>query len=156
MKRTMHLLGPYANHVMTMADADAATGVTDGWARDITTASEPFDASGEMEHMPWPATLKSWLVTAGWPASLVYPNAITLALVSIDKTNPAVIEVSLADIAKLSNGDQVTFKSTTTSLDSGQYVVATKNAGAHTFTVAKDLTALPAKLTGVGTVTKLA
>lgn len=156
MKRTLHLKGPYSGQVIDMADATAATAVTDGWARDISALSQPFDSSGEVEGalFTYPASLTAWLVAIGYPASAAGPPLVTANLVSIDKTNPAVIEVSLADIAKFANGDAVTFKNTTTTLDTGTYTVATKNAGAHTFTVVKDLTALPAKLTGVGTVSK--
>lgn len=155
-KRTLHLLGPYGGQVITMADADAATAVTDGWARDITALSQPFDASGEMEgaRYTYPPSLRTWLTSVGYPSSDAGPPAISAAVVSVDKTNPAVVEVSLADIAKFANGDQVTFAGTTTSLDVGNYVVANKNAGAHTFTVVKDLTALPAKITNKGTVSK--
>lgn len=156
MKRTLHLKGPYSGQVITMQDADAATAVTDGWARDITTLSQPFDASGEIDgaRYTYPPSLTTWLGSIGYPSGDAGPPVIVANLVSIDKTNPAIIEVSLADIAKFNNGDQVTFKNTTTTLDTGTYTVASKNVSLHTFTVVKDLTALPAKLTGVGTVSK--
>lgn len=158
MKRTMHLRGPYSGQIITMQDADAATAVTDGWARDITDLSEPFDASGEIEGAPfaYPGSLSTWLKAAGYPATNVGPiPPIVANLVSVDKTNPALVEVSLADIAKFANGDSVTFAASTTPLDVGNpYTVAAKNAGAHTFTVAKDLTAMPAKVLGAGTVSK--
>lgn len=152
-KRVLMLMGPDSGKVIDMADADAATGVTDGWARDITTLSQPFDSSGILPMAKWPTTLKAWLVKA-W--GIVLPGSITVNVLAISKANPTVITVGPSAIAAFNNGDSVTFKSTGTALDSASgLVVASKAAGPGTFTVAVDLSAIPAPITNTGTVTKV-
>lgn len=64
MKRALMLMGPNTGRVLDMSDADAPVAVADGWARDITALSEPFDSSGQLPMAKWPASLRAWLENA--------------------------------------------------------------------------------------------
>lgn len=152
MKRTLHLMGPYTGQVIAMADADAATGVTDGWARDITALSSPFDASGALPTVKAPNSLRLWLLQL-WG---VLDDAVAVAVKGVSKANPTVITVAPGDIRTFNNGDKVIFKDTGTALDNaGLLTVANQSIGGNSFTVAIDLTGIPANVTNKGTVTRL-
>lgn len=151
-KRVFMLMGPLIDRpVSGVADADAAAAVADGWGRDITSSSQPFDSSGILPKAAWPASLRSWL-TRTWGVAL--PGAVTAACLSISKANPTVITLSAADAAKFVNGDKVTFASTgITALDNAGTLTVAGRTG-NTFTVAVDLSTIPATVTNTGTVTK--
>lgn len=152
-KRIYMLMGPLTGHAVVVSDADAATSVTDGWGRDLSVLSEPFDSSGTLPMAKWPASLRSFLAQAGGGP---LPDSITVPVQKVSKANPTVITVGTANIGMFNNGDVVDFAGTTTTLDpAAPLVVANKNAGAGTFTVAVDLSTLPADVTGKGTVTKI-
>lgn len=155
-KRVYMLMGPTLGHALSgVADADAAQGVTDGWARDITTLGQPFDSSGVQPKAAVPSSLKNWLSKVWGDYSVFYPNSVSAACVNISKANPTVISVAAGDAAKFNNGDSVTFKGTGTALDSAGVLTVAGKAGS-TFTVAVDLSLIAADVPNKGTATKLA
>lgn len=154
-KRVYMLMGPTIGHAISgVADADAAQGVTDGWARDISALSQPFDSSGDQPKAAWPTSLKNWLGKVWGDYSAVYPNSIKVSCTNISKATPTVITVAVGDAGKFANGDQVTFAGTGTALDTAG-VLTVANKIANTFTVAVDLSGMAADVPNKGTVTKL-
>jgi hypothetical protein len=65
-KRVLGLKGPYVDKVLVIDDTTAAAGVTDGWLKDISALSNPFDSSGAVYGLPtgaMPQSYKDWLAT---------------------------------------------------------------------------------------------
>jgi hypothetical protein len=155
-KRVFMLMGPQIGLPITgVADADAALAVSDGWGRDMSAVSNPFDSSGTLPKSPWPTTLRNWLTKVYGDTGVSYPNSIkNLLCVGISKANPTVITLSAANAALIANGNPVIFSGTGTALDSAGVLTAAGKTG-NTFTVAVDLSAIPSALTNTGTVTKL-
>jgi hypothetical protein len=155
-KRVYMLMGPQAGlPISGVADADAATAVTDGWGRDMSAVSNPFDSSGELRKATWPTSLRNWLTKIYGDTGVSYPNSIkNMLCVGISKATPTVITLCAANAALIANGNSVVFSGTGTALDSAGVLTAAGKAG-NTFTVAVDLSLIPAALTNTGTVTKL-
>lgn len=156
-KRVYMLMGPQIGlPISGVADADAALAVTDGWGREITaTDPYPFNSSGALPKAPWPTTLRNWLTKVYGDTGVSYPNSIkNLLCVGISKASPTVITLSAANAALIANGNSVIFSGTGTALDSAGVLTAAGKTG-NTFTVAVDLSLIPAALTNTGTVTKL-
>lgn len=150
-KRVVMLMGPLIDQAISgVADADAAAAVADGWGRDISALSEPFDSSGRQPKAAWPTSLRTWL-TKVWGVPL--PGSVTAPVVLISKANPTVITVGAADAAKFANGDKVSFAATTTALDAAGLLTVAGKAG-NTFTVAVDLSAMAAPVSNTGSVAK--
>ena len=154
-KRVYMLMGPQIGlPISGVADADAALAVSDGWGRDMTALSNPFDSSGELPKAPWPTSLRNWLTKVYGGTEISYPNSVRMACLNISKANPTVITVSAANAAQIANGNTVSFTGTGTALDTAGTLTVAGKAGS-TFTVPVDLLAIPAAITNTGTVTKL-
>jgi hypothetical protein len=155
-KRLFMLQGPQIGlPIAGVADADAATAVTDGWGREmLATDPYPFNSSGTLPNKAWPTTLRNWLTKIYGSTDVSYPNSVSMACLSISKATPTVITVSAADAAKIANGNAVVFSGTGTALDSAGTLTAANKTG-NTFTVAVDLSGIPATVTNKGTVIKL-
>src|SRR5262245_7977284 len=142
MKLVLILIGPYAGRVLTMADADAATAVTDAWGIDLAGKPYPWDSSQvNTMQRTYPQSPAIWLLQV--QSTISAPVNVTL----ITKTNPAVVTVGVGAIGQFNNGDRVLFSNTSNALlDMKYFTVSNKNAGTGTFAINLDLTSAPADI----------
>ena len=94
---------------------------------------------------PTTAKFGKFRVLLGTPGAAQTPVAVT----SLSNTNPAVVMVGAADIAKFQNGQIVTIAGATGDMASanGAQKIATLDTGAHTFTIDVDLSGAAAPVT---------
>lgn len=144
------LQGEFAGQKLNLPTVNAAAGVTDGWAAP-TTGGYPF-ATDKINHKVKPAASYDTWVAAGEPAL----DPVTGAIVTLTKTNPAVVTLSAADFGKFTTGDKVTLSGTgVPAIHGPQYTLASPNATNKTFVLTGlDLSGQVANL-ATGTMTKV-
>lgn len=126
------LQGDFAGQCLHVADTNAAAGVTDGWAYDLTGQPYPYDLPAFPDtHEEIPASYDAW-VDAGHPAVDAEPTpepapepkpepepdtgepgpVVSAEFAFITNANPAVIQFSVVGARKFKNGDVVTITDT--------------------------------------------
>lgn len=133
-KLVLMMYSPYAGQVLWLADATAATAVTDGWAKDLTNQPYPWDSSGiNPNYQNVPLSYRQWLLLT--QGGLSNPIAFT----SISNASPAVVTAPAGSMSQLNDGNALIFSGTGTSLD-GTWVNV-QNKGATTFEITYDASA---------------
>jgi hypothetical protein len=159
--RVLMLQGDLAGQVLFVANSAAATGVSDGWCRDLTGAAYPYDLIG-VDNYTAPAQSYADWVEAGSPArdpdeepDPPPPDPVEGAIVSLSNTAPAVVTLSAGDFAKFSAGDSVTVSgSGFAAADGSAFTLANPSGASFSFELGTlDLSAEVAAGT-TGTITK--
>jgi len=92
MKLVLFLQGRYAGRILTVRDETVAVGEADGWLRDLTPLSTPYDMEGVITDpfAPEPQSLIDWY------NAIDPPNPDTAPVLT--SLNPATAEVGGADV----------------------------------------------------------
>ena len=96
MTMVIMLQGPYLGQVLNVAATFATAGIADGWAKPAT-GLYPWASSPYGQKIVPAASYDAW-VASGRPAN--DSDVVMGAVVSISKTNPALLKLSTTDFAK--------------------------------------------------------